>query len=440
MATVPSNLPPVLGRLDRAGRLIAADAPLEALQREAGGAIGTTLLIPQLAAAAKLAAKLGTPIYRPVYAASAANDLELWTRFSPNMDGVELSIDRWIERPAASPRLATLLGSQGAIVAESDATWTINEALEIVSVSDQFCDFLDVREDEVVGQPLTKIVRLEENEDCEMPLLKALSTRTAFENQRARSRRGTAATLLLRGDIARSPSGEFAGLTGSADLDGSSDAAGHDVGFDHFLDQALRSPLDRIVEQAEQIVEQADGPLQPDYAAYGNDIASAARHLLSVISSMSEQPAGSDGVVDLAELAEEAVVMLETAAEERRISVQLQASRRLPARADHRAVVQILVNLLGNAIRHSPDGSQVDLHFTREAGLVCVSVEDRGSGIRPGDEERIFERFERASDDERGTGLGLAIARRLARSMGGDVTLDQQPGQGARFTLSLPEG
>ena len=440
MATVPSNPQPVLGRLDRAGRLISADARLEDLQREAGGALGKALLVPQLAAAAKLSGKLGTQIYRPVYAASNAHDLELWTRFTPDPEGVEISIDRWIERPAASPRLATLLGSQGAIVAESDALWTINEALEIVSVSDRFCALLDAREDELVGQPLTRIVRLEENEDGEMPLLKALATRSPFENQRARSRRGGSTTLLLRGDMASHPTGVFAGLTGSAELDGSADGPTQEFGFDHILDEALRSPLDRIVEQAEQIVEQSDGPLQPDYAAYGNDIASAARHLLSVISSMSEQPSGSEGVVNLAELAEEAVVMLETAAEERRIPVQLQASRRLPARADHRAVVQILVNLIGNAIRHSPDGSPVDLQFTREAGLVCVSVEDQGAGIQPGDEERIFERFERASDDERGTGLGLAIARRLARSMGGDVTLDQQPGHGARFTLSLPEG
>jgi len=138
-------------------------------------------------------------------------------------------------------------------------------------------------------------------------------------------------------------------------------------------------------------------------------------------------------------LAEEAVVMLETVAEERRISVQLQARRRLPARADRRAVIQILVNLIGNAIRHSPEGGHVDLYFTRSDERVCVSVEDEGRGIAPGDEERIFERFERASDDTSGTGLGLAIARRLDRSMGGDVRLESKNTPGARFSLDLPE-
>ncbi|HVI04574.1 MAG TPA: ATP-binding protein, partial [Sphingomicrobium sp.] len=59
-------------------------------------------------------------------------------------------------------------------------------------------------------------------------------------------------------------------------------------------------------------------------------------------------------------------------------------------------------------------------------------------GVAVGDQERIFERFERAHTKESGTGLGLAISRRLARSMGGDVTLDSAPGQGASFTLTLP--
>ena len=70
-------------------------------------------------------------------------------------------------------------------------------------------------------------------------------------------------------------------------------------------------------------------------------------------------------------------------------------------------------------------------------GTASVTVSDEGPGIAAGDEQRIFERFERAQSNEGGTGLGLAISRRLARSMGGDVTLDSTPGEGARFSLTL---
>ena len=106
-------------------------------------------------------------------------------------------------------------------------------------------------------------------------------------------------------------------------------------------------------------------------------------------------------------------------------------------RGEARGVIQILVNLIGNAVRHSPEGGRVWLSFIAGAQS-GVTVADGGPGVALADQKRIFERFERVGEKPDGTGLGLAIARRLARSMGGDITLDSTPGEGARFTLSLP--
>ena len=238
------------------------------------------------------------------------------------------------------------------------------------------------------------------------------------------------------------PDGGFAGFRGTAETRQEPAQASvvptRTAAFDHALDEALRSPLDRIIETAERIVERADGPLRNNYASYGGDIATAARHLLSVIQSMSEDPAQGHTSVDLAALAAEAVVMLEAQAEERHIQIGFDATRSLPANGEERAVIQILVNLIGNAVRHSPEGASVQLQFSRTAGTASVTVADRGPGIEPADQQRIFERFERADERAGGTGLGLAISRRLARSMGGDVTLESGLGQGSRFTLTLP--
>jgi signal transduction histidine kinase len=75
----------------------------------------------------------------------------------------------------------------------------------------------------------------------------------------------------------------------------------------------------------------------------------------------------------------------------------------------------------------------------REDDLACVVIADQGKGIAEADQARIFEKFERVDPTEAGTtGLGLYIARRLARAMGGDISVDSAPGQGARFTLTLP--
>jgi signal transduction histidine kinase len=94
--------------------------------------------------------------------------------------------------------------------------------------------------------------------------------------------------------------------------------------------------------------------------------------------------------------------------------------------------------LLNNAVRHSPDGSTIAVIAERREAMVSVTIADEGPGIAEADQERIFERYERADTSPEGSGLGLAIARRLARSMNGDIELKSTPGEGARFTLVLP--
>lgn len=440
MATLPSDPPPVTGRLDAAGRLVAADARLEALQIDAGSAIGRPLALPQIAAVARLAAELNVPVSRPAVAAAPSHDLDLWVRAVPNGGGVDLLIEGWIERPAAAPRLGTLLGNgPTADPLEAAVTsWALDEELRIVSLSPEFAAQLEMTPEQAVGQSMTRFLKLEEDESGEMPMLSALAARRSFGGQRARPRKGGSALLILRGEVVFGPTGSFAGFQGSVESEGAAGRLLSPVSFDELLDEALRSPLDRIIEQADRIVAQADGPLQADYAAYGNDISAAARHLLSVIGSMNAAPGETAGNVDLAELTEEAVVMLEAAAEERGVAIHIEASRRLPARGDERAAIQILVNIIGNAIRHSPDGGRVTIGFSRSDGFAIVAIEDQGCGIAPEDAIRIFERFERATTQEGGTGLGLAISRRLARSMGGDVCLDPTLYPGARFKLKLP--
>jgi signal transduction histidine kinase len=153
---------------------------------------------------------------------------------------------------------------------------------------------------------------------------------------------------------------------------------------------------------------------------------------------MTEDSAQAHGVVDLAALAAEAVIMLESSAEERGLAIGLDGPESLRARGEERGIIQILVNLMVNAIRYSPENGAIRLSFGRTGGTASVTVSDQGPGIAEEDAQRIFERFERAHSGDDGAGLGLAISRRLARSMGGDVSLDSAPGEGARFTLTLP--
>lgn len=441
VASVPSEPRPVLGRLDAGGRLIAADPELEALQRDAGSQLGEPLALPQIAAVAQLARKLRTTVSRPAVAASADHDIEFWVRATPQGNDVALSLEGWTEHAPAPPRLAALLGgSTEADTGGKRNEWAADEELRIISLSADLAELLGVDPDDVAGQPLTRVVRLDEDEDGEMPLISALAARRSFSGQRARSRASTAQSVILSGEVVTGADGSFAGFRGSVQTDGLAPPTPPSpaVSFDLALDEVLRSPLDRIIESAERIVERADGPLRSDYASYGNDIAAAARHLLSVLKSISEEPGPTGQSIDLAALASEAVVMLDASAEERRATIDLEKSGPLPAKGEARAVIQILVNLIGNAIRYSPQGGRIAVRFNHDGATASVTVQDQGPGVEEADQQRIFERFERAHSEETGTGLGLAISRRLARSMGGDVSLDSAPGKGARFTLSLP--
>jgi signal transduction histidine kinase len=133
-------------------------------------------------------------------------------------------------------------------------------------------------------------------------------------------------------------------------------------------------------------------------------------------------------------------------------------------RSDPTHLRQILVNLIGNAIKYTDAGSIIvrTRMLARPAALeeglpevvaaaqdeieswLAIQVIDSGRGIAPADQERVFEEFEqvdagpRADSPNRGTGLGLAISRRLARLLGGDLLLASEPGKGSTFTLWLP--
>ena len=444
MASAPSEPRPIMGRVDRAGRLIAADAELASLQMEAGSSIGATLALPQVAAVARLARKLGIPVSRPAVAAGSNHDIDLWVRAVPEGEDVSLTLEGWTVRPAASARLATLLGGDSeARPAPEPGEWSADEDLRLTSVSASLAERLGAEASELIGQPLMRIFRLEENEAGELPLVAALAARHGFTAQPARARGGDpGVALVLSGEVNFAPDGGFAGFSGramSSDDDALQPAAPL-VAIDQALNEALRSPLDRIIESAERIADRSDGPLRSDYAAYASDISSAARHLLSVIHSMSEEPGQVHRTVNLTALAAEAVVLIAPAAEARGIRIELDEAQPLTAHGEERAVIQILVNLIGNAVRHSPSGGTVTLRFARADDVASVIVLDQGEGIAPADQQRIFERFERANTDEGGTGLGLAISRRLARSMGGDISLESEPTMGARFTLTLPSG
>jgi signal transduction histidine kinase len=144
--------------------------------------------------------------------------------------------------------------------------------------------------------------------------------------------------------------------------------------------------------------------------------------------------------VDVGELARAAVNQFAPLAEAQGVRLGARTDMGLPEVAgDPDRLAQILRNLIGNALRHTPAGGEVTVDARRAADAVELAVSDTGSGIAPADLPRVFDRFYRG--DRRaggGAGLGLAIARQLARAHGGEITVASEAGQGTQFVVRLP--
>jgi two-component system, OmpR family, phosphate regulon sensor histidine kinase PhoR len=148
------------------------------------------------------------------------------------------------------------------------------------------------------------------------------------------------------------------------------------------------------------------------------------------------------GPVSLAEAAARAAEAVRGRAQEKRQSLSVDVDAELTARGDARAVEQVVLNLLDNAVKYTPQGGEVEVTSGRENGRCFLTVRDTGIGIEEKHLSRIFERFYRVdrgrSRETGGTGLGLSIVKHLVGAMGGEVRVESGPGRGSRFTVVLP--
>ena len=462
-AGVTNNVAPITvhGTVDQEGRLVAADQPLLRLNRQAGGEDGGALAIPQVAALARLSQSLGISVSRTLIAADGDVDIDLTVQARPDGAVTRLAIDGWRQR-ATMPPLPGLRAERAQYYAkvENDGAWECDDFLRFSEVPTALAKAANIPAATLIGVPLTRALRLVEDEDGELPLVAALARRTDFAGQFAALRDDPSVRLRLHGEPRLDPTGRFLGYiggfafvdrpnAGQPDAPASAFEAPEDAPFAGRLDGALRQPVARIIARADQISARINGPLRQDYAGYANDISAAGRHLLGLIDDISDMQTveqtdfrATAEVIDLADIARRAAGLLKVRAADQSVRIDAPPfDEVIEAKGDFRRVLQIIVNLVSNAVRYSPHGSSVWIRGETEGDLAAIIVADQGKGIALADQARIFEKFERLDPSEPGgTGLGLYISRRLARAMGGDINVDSAPGQGSRFVLTLPLG
>lgn len=215
------------------------------------------------------------------------------------------------------------------------------------------------------------------------------------------------------------------------------------------MSHELRTPLNAILGFAGMI---QSGTRDPDHAEYAADITLAARHLLTVINDMLHLSKIEAGRLELdlcwIPLENELRQVQRIArglAKDRVLEIELflpPVTQALLLRADERALRQLLLNIVGNAVKFTPDGGSVAIAAMQEAdGGLTIAISDTGVGIRAEDLERIWRPFEqvgRVSDHQNGTGLGLSIARALAELHGASVSVSSELDCGTTFRFTFP--
>jgi signal transduction histidine kinase len=226
-------------------------------------------------------------------------------------------------------------------------------------------------------------------------------------------------------------------------------ASQHKSEFLANMSHELRTPLNAVIGFSEVLSERMFGDLNEKQEEYLKDIHASGQHLLSLINDILDLSKIEAGRMEL-ELADfdlptaidNALTLVRERAARRGITLGCEIDERVGMiQGDERKVKQVLLNILSNALKFTPEGGRIDVRTALKEGTVEISVTDTGVGIAPEDQEAIFEEFRQVGTSDKkveGTGLGLALSRRFVELHGGRIWVQSQEGMGSTFTFTIP--
>ena len=216
------------------------------------------------------------------------------------------------------------------------------------------------------------------------------------------------------------------------------------------MSHELRAPLNAIIGFSEVLLERVFGGVNEKQTEYLENILSSGRHLLSLLNDILDLSKVGAGrmelelsAFDLPQTLENALALVRDRATRRRIALELVVDRRLGSfLGDERKIRQVLLKLLSNAVKFTPERGHVWVAATAADGAVQIAVSDTGIGIAPPDREAIFDEDRHLGTDAAqrrdGAGVGLALAKKFVELHGGKIWVESEVGKGSTFTFTLP--
>jgi len=445
------------GRSDAEDQLVSASEPLLGLQLRCGGEVPGAIAIPALRELVGKARSYGLKLARTIRASDGKDVISAWVEVTPGEnDDCLIAVNSWQVSPLPPEDPAVVSAHRAAIDRTlAELTARLDAQQQVLSVSADAPDLADLAAamEAGRGRPWTDFVAVR-GAAHHQPMHWRLLDGAGIEV--SGSTRNWRANLLPQQLPGRDPTGFELCLTADTALSAPVPVLDEDPVLPHNgpglvgrdIAPVLRQPISRIIANAETIRTRMAGPLAEEYSQYAADIAAAGQHLLALVEDLADlEVVESDDFntapdrIDLSDVARRAAGILGVRAQERGIVIDApKQGEHLPAIAEFRRVLQILLNLVGNAIRYAPEDSQVWIRLEDVGARARLIVADQGPGLSTDQQARVFEKFERLgrSGEDGGSGLGLYISRRLARAMGGELSVESAPGQGARFILDLP--
>jgi signal transduction histidine kinase len=227
------------------------------------------------------------------------------------------------------------------------------------------------------------------------------------------------------------------------------EASQHKSQFLANMSHELRTPLNAILGYTELMADGAYGEPSEKMLGILQRLEANGRHLLGLINDVLDLSKIEAGqlVLELSDYSVQDIAQtvrstLEPLAADKKLAFKLELARELPpGHGDGRRLTQVLINLVGNAIKFT-DAGEVAIKAEANNGSFHVSVRDTGPGISAADQAKLFQEFQQADNaitrKKGGTGLGLAISKRIIEMHGGKIWVESQPGQGSTFAFTLP--